>query len=556
MTRKPLSRRSFIKASIAALAGTILAACGSQATPSPETVEIPEEGEEPVAEPSLGPLDKYPEVIDVTVAMVTSLELEIEGRTYDDNPWKRMLLDEYNINMTLPFKVDWTTYGEKLNLLIASGDIPDILCVGDSQITQLFDGDLIEDLSVSYPKAATELTRKSCEAYNGAALKYYTLGDKLIALASPPEVDPRYLWVRMDWLEKLGLPEPKTMADVFMISEAFTKNDPNGTGKDDTHGLSLTGNFYNSDATSDFGGFANGYHAYAKHWIARDGKIVWGSIQPEMKEALMALKKMYANGELAQDFASKQYNHVGDDIVAGKVGMEYGANWNPNWPFSLQLANDPNANWKAFPLPSIDDKPALAQVSSPVNFFVMCQKKGLNLNDLLVKLLNIGYHKLNESVESFKTYGIAKDGTPMYRFSPVYLTIWEIGRNSPKNILEAVKSGDPSGLNGPEMSLYPDIKAYLDGDQSLWSRYAAEIQSKSILFDDYYANDRILLPAYQGFPVPSWVEKGTLLTDLENEAFTKIVMGNDSPTEFEDFVKAWNDLGGADVTKEINEAAS
>ena len=31
-----------------------------------------------------------------------------------------------------------------------------------------------------------------------------------------------YIWIRTDWLEKLGLKPPKTMADVLAISKAFT----------------------------------------------------------------------------------------------------------------------------------------------------------------------------------------------------------------------------------------------------------------------------------------------------------------------------------------------
>ncbi len=49
------------------------------------------------------------------------------------------------------------------------------------------------------------------------------------------------LFVRADWRTKLGLPAPKTWADIVNMAVAFTTRDPDGDGKADTYGLVIPG---------------------------------------------------------------------------------------------------------------------------------------------------------------------------------------------------------------------------------------------------------------------------------------------------------------------------
>lgn len=45
------------------------------------------------------------------------------------------------------------------------------------------------------------------------------------------------LFVRKDWREKLGLPQPKNWDDIQTLAKAFTTQDPDGNGKNDTYGF-------------------------------------------------------------------------------------------------------------------------------------------------------------------------------------------------------------------------------------------------------------------------------------------------------------------------------
>ena len=49
--------------------------------------------------------------------------------------------------------------------------------------------------------------------------------------------DDMVLWLRQDWMDKLGLQAPKTLADFENIMDAFVNKDPDGNCKKDTLGL-------------------------------------------------------------------------------------------------------------------------------------------------------------------------------------------------------------------------------------------------------------------------------------------------------------------------------
>lgn len=49
------------------------------------------------------------------------------------------------------------------------------------------------------------------------------------------------MFIRKDWLDKLHLQMPKTLNDLMNVMHAFTYNDPDGNGKNDTYGFGVGG---------------------------------------------------------------------------------------------------------------------------------------------------------------------------------------------------------------------------------------------------------------------------------------------------------------------------
>src|SRR5262249_14127189 len=96
------------------------------------------------------------------------------------------------------------------------------------------------------------------------------------------------LWVthmRTDWLTKLGLQRPDTLADYETIMDAFTNKDPDGNGQKDTWGYEINTALYFDDWMFHAFGVAVGHH-HNGFWRQRNGKVESDWIQPGMKDAL------------------------------------------------------------------------------------------------------------------------------------------------------------------------------------------------------------------------------------------------------------------------------
>ena len=143
-----------------------------------------------------------------------------------------------------------------------------------------------------YDKYASPLLKQWTESASSKPFLPVTFNKKQMAM---PRVwssrDPAvaFAWIRTDWLRKVGLTTPRTMADLLKISSAFTHNDPDGDGKNDTYGIAVQKDYWQNTASLE--GFFFGYHAYPNIWLEKDGKLAYGSIQPEVKEGLKKLSE-------------------------------------------------------------------------------------------------------------------------------------------------------------------------------------------------------------------------------------------------------------------------
>jgi putative aldouronate transport system substrate-binding protein len=66
-------------------------------------------------------------------------------------------------------------------------------------------------------------------------------------------------------------------------------------------------------------------------------------------------------------------------------------------------------------------------------------------------------------------------------------------------------------------------------------------------------NKVLMYSKFTGTPGPAMGKSNAKLQKLEDEYFTKIVMGNIPVDDFDKFVESWKKDGGAEVAKEIND---
>lgn len=148
--------------------------------------------------------------------------------------------------------------------------------------------------------------------------------------------------IRMDWLKKLGLPVPKTFNDYYNVLRAFTFNDPDGNGKNDTYGLAVGYTLY------DMSGLFGAYGLQRGFQRDSSGKLYSPFATDTAVPVYQFLARLYKEGILEPNFVTNQSSNFRNLFMTDKAGMTfYWAAWvglfnqqvhaqNPNNPFDAE----------------------------------------------------------------------------------------------------------------------------------------------------------------------------------------------------------------------------
>jgi len=558
-------------------ASLLLAACSSDnvnkntsASPQAagtETGAATETASSSEPEQAADPLGKYDPPIEVTSARNYDPNMAfVAGDNENDNTWTRAYAEELGINL----KYSWTTTGladqyyQKLNLSMASGELPDIFSVDAKTLKQLVDADQLEDLTAAFDRYASPLLKQAVADYGDLGLGSSTVGGKIMALPITGSGDysgSEVLWVRKDWLDRLSLPEPKTWDDFLKIVTAFTEQDPDGNNKKDTYGIPISKEV---SGYPDLKGFFNAYHATPSNvawklymWVKdpSGNGLAYGSIQPEVKTALTKLQELYAAGIIDPEFGVKDTPKALEGISNGKVGLFFGYGWSMYGPLGDVVRKTPEADWIAYPIPTTDGAPLKLTYGFPLNQWFVA-KKGFAHPEAIIKIANLYLEKLAPqkiTLDNYYKYGRTQDGkVEVFKTALINAQFIKANMDSAALVREAVQAKDPSKLNPDQKLSYDHILDYMDTkNPEYWQDYSF-MQTMKVV-EGYIAGNHYQPSLYGGPPTQTMVEKMAILDKLELETFTKIIMGAASPDEFDKFVAQWKQLGGEQITKEVNE---
>ncbi|MEK3879987.1 extracellular solute-binding protein [Paenibacillus sp. FSL M7-0420] len=480
------------------------------------------------------------------------------GDDFANNIWYRHYADKFNLNVIHEWTALQNEYNEKLNIVIASGSIPDIVIeASTNQLETMVKAGMTADLTDVFEEHASDLTKEILTGDGGLAMDSATFDGKLMALPYTTSViyEPSLLWVRQDWLDKLNLPVPKTIDDVIAVAKAFKEQDPDGNGIDDTGGLAFSNWLF--DGITSTTGFFNGYHAYPQSWLkGDDGKITYGSVQPEMKNALAKLREMYQAGLIDPEFGMKDTTKVTEEVSGGKYGISYGRCWNV-YMYGTGLEGQPDMVWTPVAAPSADGQDVFANVGTTVVSYYAVNKDYKH-PEILVQLLNdyneMAYGPNRNDPEVKKFFAFEKGQTIVeqgHLSLARTLTTDDATVKSLEYLIEAIEKRDPSKLDQAltETGKYEPSVAYLDGKGTGYMEYHQVKAFKTIV--EGYGTDRLIPQAYGG-TTETMLNKMGILGDYEREIFTKIIMGAEPIDAFDTFVSEWHKLGGQQILDEIN----
>ncbi len=186
--------------------------------------------------------------------------------------------------------VPWDGYNDSFNIMMSSpSNVPDLIIHTYSGLSPYVEkgafaaiGDLINEDAPNLQKIFDDNPKiKKDVTFND--LKIYILPQ---IAAIPNELT--YM-IRKDWLDKLGLQEPKTTEDWVTVMKAFRDNDMNGNGINDEIPYTFTNKFAGANLFEAFG-IDSGVNA---EFFMEDGQIKYGPADPRMKDYLTFANMLY-----------------------------------------------------------------------------------------------------------------------------------------------------------------------------------------------------------------------------------------------------------------------
>lgn len=533
------------------VASTMFISCGSADTADKDN--------KPKNQGDNDPMGKYEEPVKITgILNYSAAGDEVPS---DVSPENFSYITQAKEQLNIDFEWLWTSptaqFDQKFGVAMASNSLPDFMTLSAVDYEVLKDNEQLLELS------------DLIDNYAGEDFKNFLYKDQSVLDAITDEdgsiyAIPQYwdnrrtlnmLLIRKDWLDKLGLEVPKTTDDLEKVAKAFIDNGLAATGI--AMGRDFEGNYSMANYLMSFG-------VYPYKWVDDgEGNLEPGEIQPEAKEALEYMSKLYKDGILAKDFATLESKQVSESIVSGNCGILYG----PWWYFDATLRDnklkDPNAEWISAPIAtsvsgeSANKGKALIPRVSISDYHVI--NKDCENPEAVIKLFN-----LDLSGEMYGKEWALPENRYVWNWVPTkYYDPFDINTFYDKMTTQGEKDitvAEPEGFTPDDQkfwSIYQEYDKYLKGETTEFKKEYGRMMSRAgmgwestveikdsgaVAYDEFY-----------GTATKTMKQKQATLKKLTEETFTKIVMGEQSIDTFDKFVEDWKKLGGDSITEEVNQ---
>ena len=543
----------------------ILCGCGdSGATPSTrENAETKEEYEAALYTARTTPYGKYPEQLTYTLGKLSGANNSNlpDGETYENNAYTRLLNERLNVQNRDVFEAMDEQYTDSVTMVIAQNDLPDVMIVEDlDELQYLVDNDMIADLTDSYNNCMSDTIKNIYGSYGRDILDVVTFDGKIMAIPETNISDgPNLIWLRKDWMDALGLSAPRTLSDVEEIIRQFKEKDPGHNGAGNTVGLvcdtSLCGGCgYSSEYTLDI--IFAAYGAFPKQWIYdEDGNVVYGSVQPEAKEALAHIHELYKEGILDQDFLMRTSSNLIELIVDGQCGSFFGPWWAPNNPLMQAVEQNKDAEWQPYLIATEESGLTSYHTQNPSGKYIVV-RKGYEYPEIACKIVSVLFDYLryndrdNQEIVDYYKENVDPTARP-FAINVDYNNALQICYGELNHVFAGDKSADE--LNVLEYSYYEACESYLKDAENAsaedWAAYTSRITACKILNDGRTNKVESLYFGETETMVTDWWS----LENLESDTYLKIVTGESSLDEFDRFVENWYQNGGETITKEVRD---
>jgi putative aldouronate transport system substrate-binding protein len=505
-------RKWFTAACSVILVTSILSACsggngGSQPSqdrkdPAPQT---------PVA-------DNKP--FEISIALQQVNDIPAEG-----NPIQKAIEAYTNTKLNIQWLPN-ASFDEKVTVMIASNELPMIFkmfynptTVGAVQSGMFWEvGPLLKDY-------------KNLAAQNPQYYKNIEIDGKVYGIPNYREIGREAVIFRKDWMDGLSLKPPKSLDEFYEVIKAFTLNDPDKNGKNDTFGLMLHKKSFVGTTTLQ-----------TRLSVSQGGPNIWevspaGKFTPEFEtqpynDVRKFLRKLYAENLINQDFPALDSSEADKVFEAGRVGMKLDG-------VATNAANILDRLSKAVPTAQMDiahwegPKGKRVKGQSGNNGFLAFPKSAVKTEADLKKVLTFLDKLLDPDMSTLQKRGI--EGVHHVKTSDGKMVEWK----------------DLTAFNR-------EVKPYRDNLLNFETYNVPPLKDSELAMKGYAMEPAGLQYAIANPALTlanaTYSSRGGELEIIISDALAKFVIGSIDENGWNDAVKKWHQSGGDQMIKEYEEA--
>jgi len=334
---------------------------------------------------------------------------------------------------------------------------------------------------------------------------------------------------RKDWADRLGLDAPRTIEQLYEMLRAFTHDDPDGNGKQDTFGLADR-----SDLV--FGAFKTvaTYHGVPNGWGEQEGQLMPEFMFPEYIEAMNFFRRLHEEELMNRDFPVTAKTDQQELFIAGQAGVYVGAMGDVN---GLQLKASELNPEALFDVHNRIAGPKGDRVWATTGYgtLVLFPKSAVTSEEELADILSFFDRLMEPEIANMLRWGIGGEHYTLQNGRAV--PIDDVGK-----MQKDVKAYHALEVGGPG-----SIEGYLGSDFMLDVKDKAEQLTRD--------NESMLVynPAL-ALDSPTFNERGARLHEYIQDATYHYMLGMIDEAAFQRVVDRWLEEGGRTIIGEYNAA--
>ncbi|MHA6168385.1 extracellular solute-binding protein [Bacillus mojavensis] len=427
-------------------------------------------------------------------------------------------------------KVTWvpdSSYNDKFNIVMASGEMPHAIVIKDKS------AGFIKSVKAG---AFWELSPylkdyKNVSQADEKILKNSSINGEVYGVYRSRDLIRACMIIRTDWLKNVGLDMPETLDDFYEVLKAFKEKDPDGNGKDDTYGMVVPkwmglGNGSPWDVLQIWFGAPNRYGV-------ANGKLVPDFTTKEYMEALTFFKKLYDEGLINKDFAVMDSAKWNDPVVKGKAGVIVDTGSRASQIQSAMEEAD-ESNKDVIDIVGTVEGPKGKRTfpTSGYSGMIAIPKSSVETEKELKEVLSF-LDKLNDKEAQILTNNGVEDRN--YELKDGVFTSLE---KSNKSLLY-----EHEGLAQFSMSI-PKSEYYIEDQKTKLFQHRKDIITKGEKIAVFNPAESLVSDVY--------TQKGAQLDNIILDARTQFIIGEIDEKGFKDAVKLWENSGGNELMKDLN----